>query len=60
MRCITAIIPVREGSRRLKDKNNTPFAETNLFIYKINQLKQVSEITNMDVSSDSELMLTME
>lgn len=56
---ITAIIPVREGSRRLKNKNIAPFAGTNLLINKINQLKQVPEITNIVVSSDSELMLQM-
>ena len=38
---ITAIIPVREGSRRLKNKNVAPFAGTTLLINKINQLKQV-------------------
>ena len=41
MNSITAIIPVREGSRRLKNKNVAPFAGTNLLINKINQLKQV-------------------
>ncbi len=56
---ITAIIPVREGSRRLKNKNVAPFAGTNLLINKINQLKQVPEITNIVVSSDSDLMLQM-
>ena len=53
---ITAIIPVREGSRRLKNKNVAPFAGTNLLINKINQLKQVKEISNIVVSSDSDLM----
>lgn len=56
---ITADIPVREGSRRLKNKNVAPFAGTNLLINKINQLKQVQEITNIVVSSDSETMLAM-
>lgn len=56
---ITAIIPVREGSRRLKNKNIAPFAGTNLLINKINQLKQVDEITDIVVSSDSDLMLAM-
>lgn len=56
---ITAIIPVREGSRRLKNKNIAPFAGTNLLINKINQLKQVDAITNIVVSSDSDLMLAM-
>lgn len=56
---ITAIIPVREGSRRLKNKNIAPFAGTNLLINKINQLKQVKEIDAIYVSSDSDTMLEM-
>ena len=59
MDSITAIIPVREGSRRLKNKNIAPFAGTNLLINKISQLKQVHEITKIVVSSDSEKMLAM-
>lgn len=59
-RKITAIIPVREGSRRLKNKNVAPFAGTNLLINKINQLKQVQEINTIVVSSDSQMMLEME
>lgn len=55
----TAIIPVREGSRRLKNKNIAPFAGTNLLINKINQLKQVKELNQIVVSSDSNLMLQM-
>jgi N-acylneuraminate cytidylyltransferase len=56
---ITAIIPVREGSRRLKNKNIAPFAGTNLLINKIEQLKKVPEIDTIVVSSDSDLMLQM-
>lgn len=56
---ITAIVPVREGSRRLKNKNIAPFAGTNLLINKIRQLKQVEEIDAIVVSSDSEIMLQM-
>ena len=56
---VTAVIPVREGSRRLKNKNIAPFAGTNLLINKIEQLKKVPEIDNIVVSSDSELMLQM-
>lgn len=55
----TAVIPVREGSRRLKNKNIAPFAGTNLLLYKIEQLKKVKEIDNIVVSSDSETMLAM-
>lgn len=56
---ITAVIPVREGSRRLKNKNIAPFAGTNLLVNKIEQLKKVPEIDHILVSSDSDLMLQM-
>jgi len=56
---ITAVIPVREGSRRLRNKNVAPFAGTNLLINKINHLKQVVEISKIVVTSDSDLMLDM-
>ncbi len=56
---ITAVIPVREGSTRLKNKNIAPFAGTNLLLFKINQLRSVPEIDNIVVSSDSDLMLNM-
>tara|TARA_B110000027_G_C16010802_1_gene251879 strand:+ start:173 stop:850 length:678 start_codon:yes stop_codon:yes gene_type:complete len=55
----TAIIPVRAGSRRLKNKNIAPFNGTNLLINKINQLKNVSSISKIVVSSDSDEMLEM-
>jgi N-acylneuraminate cytidylyltransferase len=55
----TAIIPVRAGSRRLKNKNVAPFGESNLLIEKIRQLKLVEHIDRIVVSSDSDLMLEM-
>lgn len=59
MKTITAIIPVRAGSTRLKNKNVAPFAGSNLLVNKIHQLQQVKEITRIVVSSDSDLMLAM-
>lgn len=56
---ITAVIPVRAGSRRLKNKNIAPFNGTNLLLNKIDQLKQVPEIERIVVSSDSDVMLAM-
>lgn len=56
---ITAIIPVRAGSRRLKNKNISPFNGSNLLINKINQLKLVPQVDRIVVSSDSDLMLQM-
>lgn len=58
-RTLSAIIPVKENSSRLPNKNILPFGNTNLLIHKIRQLKQVEEITDIIVSSDSEQMLTM-
>ena len=55
MRTITAIIPVRAGSTRLKNKNVAPFAGTNLLVNKIHQLQDVKEITRIVVSSDSDV-----
>lgn len=56
---ITAVIPVRAGSRRLPNKNILPFGDSNLLVHKIRQLKQVDLIDKIYVSSDSDLMLDM-
>ena len=42
MNNLTAVIPVRAGSQRVKDKNFKPFADSNLLEIKINQIKQLS------------------
>lgn len=59
MNKVTAVIPVRAGSRRLKNKNILPFGESNLLVHKIRQLKKVPEINSIVVSSDSKEMLNM-
>lgn len=56
---MTAVIPVRAGSTRLKNKNIAPFAGTTLLEYKINQLKRVPEVDSILVSSDSDIMLEL-
>ncbi|MFM5890013.1 MAG: cytidylyltransferase domain-containing protein [Dolichospermum sp.] len=56
---ITAIIPVRKGSRRLKGKNTASFSGSNLLLYKIEQLKTVEKISQIIVSSDCDDMLCM-
>ena len=58
-RKLIAIIPVRAGSRRLKNKNIAPFAGTTLLQYKIRQLQRVKEIDEIVVSSDSDIMLSL-
>lgn len=56
---ITAVIPVRAGSKRLPNKNILPFGNSNLLVHKIRQLKQVKNIDSIVVSSDSVEMLEM-
>ncbi|MDR0644177.1 MAG: hypothetical protein LBG05_04575 [Treponema sp.] len=56
---MTAIIPVKGGSGRILGKNILPFAGTNLLIHKIRQLKKVSSVSEIFVSSDSDEMLNM-
>ena len=38
---ITAVIPIRSGSQRVKDKNLRPFGDTTLMELKIQNLLQV-------------------
>lgn len=56
---ITALIPVKANSSRLPGKNTLPFGNSNLLLHKIEQLKQVEMITDIVVSSDSDIMLEM-
>jgi N-acylneuraminate cytidylyltransferase len=56
---VTAVIPVKGSSSRVPGKNILPFAGANLLTHKIRQLKQVSEVTEIIVSSDSDAMLQM-
>ena len=56
---ITAVIPVRAGSRRLKNKNILMFGNECLLVRKIRQLKSAKNIDNIVVSSDSDMMLKM-
>lgn len=51
---IVAVIPVREGSERIKDKNFKPFAgEKSLLHLKIRQLKEAGCFKAIYISSDS-------
>ena len=50
---ITAIVPVRKGSQRVKNKNFKPFADSNLLEIKLKALQQVKTIDKIIVSTDS-------
>ena len=51
---ITAVIPIRSGSQRVKDKNLRPFADTTLIEHKIESLLKVPELTSIIVNTNSE------
>lgn len=56
---LTAVVPVRAGSRRLKGKNIAPFNGTTLLDLKIETLQSVPEIDRIIVTSDSDEMLNI-
>lgn len=51
---ITAVIPVRIGSERVKNKNLKSFADTSLLELKIDNLLQVKRFDEIIVNTDSE------
>ena len=54
---IVAIVPVRKGSKRIKNKNFKKFAKSNLLEIKLKSLKKVSLISEIIVSTDSRLAI---
>lgn len=56
---ITAVIPIRKGSQRVKDKNLRPFAGTSLLEIKLNMLLQVPEIDEIVVNTNSEAAIEL-
>lgn len=51
---ITAVIPIRSGSQRVKDKNLRRFGDTTLMELKIKKLLQVPELDSIIVNTNSE------
>jgi N-acylneuraminate cytidylyltransferase len=51
---ITAVIPVRKGSQRVKNKNLRLFNKKNLLIYKLEKLKKIKQIKKIIVNTDSD------
>lgn len=54
---LKALIPVRAGSQRVKNKNIRPFADTTLLEIKIRQLLRIPGLDGVVVNSESEEML---
>ena len=53
MKKIIAVVPVRKGSQRVKNKNFKKFCGKNLLEYKIDILKKVRNIDDIIVNTDS-------
>ena len=51
---ITAVIPIRSGSQRVKDKNLRRFGDTSLMELKIRNLLQVPELDSIIVNTNSD------
>jgi CMP-N-acetylneuraminic acid synthetase len=49
---ITAVVPVRAGSQRVKNKNTRPFAGTTLLDIKLEMLSRIKTIDKIIVSTD--------
>lgn len=54
MKKITAVIPIRSGSQRVRNKNLRPFASTTLMENKIEMLLKVPELDSIVVNTNSE------
>ena len=54
---IVAIVPIRKGSQRIKNKNFRAFGDKNLLEIKLNSLKKVKLIDKIVVSTDSDLAI---
>lgn len=54
---IKALVAVRAGSQRVKNKNIRPFAGSSLLEVKLNQLLRISELDGVVVNSDDDNML---
>lgn len=59
MSIMKALIPVRAGSQRVKNKNIRPFAGKSLLQIKIEQLKRIPAIDEIVVNSDCRDMLKL-
>ena len=56
---ITAVVAVRSGSQRVKNKNIRPFGKSNMLSMKLELLKSVKGIDEIIVNSDCEKMLNI-
>jgi len=51
---LVAVVPVRKGSQRVKNKNFKSFCGKNLLIHKIETLKKINQINEIIINTDSD------
>lgn len=56
---VKAIITVRSGSQRVKNKNLRDFADSNLLIIKIKQMLRIKGVDAVQVNSNDDIMLNI-
>ena len=56
---LVAVVPVRKGSQRVKNKNFKPFYKKSLLAYKIEVLKKINGIDEIIINTDSEDAIKM-
>ena len=56
---LVALVAVRKGSQRVKNKNIRPFGNTNLLELKLQTLKNIKQIDEIVVNSDCDYMLSI-
>tara|TARA_A100001015_G_scaffold293058_1_gene369178 strand:+ start:3395 stop:4051 length:657 start_codon:yes stop_codon:yes gene_type:complete len=59
MKKIVAVVPIRKGSQRVKNKNFKSFCGKNLLIHKIIALKKVKNIDEIIINTDSEKAISI-
>lgn len=55
---ITALVPVKGNSERVKKKNLRKFGDSNIYLIKLNQLKKTKNFNKIIVSSEDDSVLT--
>ena len=55
MKKLVAVVPIRKGSQRVKNKNFRKIRGENLLIHKINMIKKLNDIDEIIVNTDSDI-----
>lgn len=59
MNKLVAVLPIRKGSQRVKNKNFRTFVDKNLLIYKIEVLKKLDFLDEIIINTDSEKAISI-